>query len=176
MGAVWMVARSELRRYWRAWLALTLLIMAVGGLVLGTAAAGWRTADAFPGYLRRYGFDLFTYASQPLDGLAALPEVQSVITMTSPSTGTPRCECRGGLTENNFGLMEVAQPDLPRVAKLVSGRFANPASANEAVASYTMGHDLGMRLGGTVTVPLLTPAQQGPSPPGGAPAGPTVTL
>ena len=171
-----MVARSELRRHWRAWLALALLVTAVGGLVLATAAAGWRTAGAFPGYLRRYGFDSFAYGTQPVQGFAALPEVQSVVAITSPVTGAPQCACRGTLTAGNFGLMEVSPPDLPHFGKLVSGRLANPGDPNEVLASYTMAHDQGLRLGSTITVPLASPAEQGQSEATPGSAGPAITL
>ena len=42
MGAVMLVFQAELRRRWRSWLAIALLISVVGGLVLAAAAAGRR--------------------------------------------------------------------------------------------------------------------------------------
>ena len=79
-----MVTRAEFRRRGRSWLALAVLLAGVGGLVLVTATAGWRTASAFPRYLGRYGFDSFMYGTRPLDSLASLPEVRSVVALTRP--------------------------------------------------------------------------------------------
>ena len=45
MAAVWIRLRAELRTRWRAWLALTLLAGAAGGLVIALAA-GARRADS----------------------------------------------------------------------------------------------------------------------------------
>ena len=40
MGAVGLVFGAKLRRYWRSWLLLSLLIAIVGGFVLAAIAAG----------------------------------------------------------------------------------------------------------------------------------------
>lgn len=172
-----MVTQAELRRRWRSWLALAVLVAGIGGLVLATAAAGWRTASAFPRYLSTYGFDSFVYAGQPLD-LASLPEVRAVVTLDGPASGDPRCACTGHLTGSTLGLLEVSTAALPHFAKLVSGRFANPVAADEVVASYTLQHDFGLHLGSVVSVPLFS-AAQGQAAFGSTdqpPAGPTVSL
>ena len=52
MGLIVMVLRGRFRQYWKAWLALSLLVAMAGGFVLSTASAGHRTADAFPGFGR----------------------------------------------------------------------------------------------------------------------------
>ena len=57
MGAVGLAFRAELRRRWRSWLAVAVLISVVGGLVLATAAAGRRTGSAFPPFVAAHGFD-----------------------------------------------------------------------------------------------------------------------
>ena len=51
MGAVRLVFGAELRHRWRSWLMLVILIAVVGGLVLAAAAAGRRTATAFPRFV-----------------------------------------------------------------------------------------------------------------------------
>ena len=68
-----MVLCGRFRRcYWKSWLALGLLVAAAGGFVLTTASAGHRTADAFPRFTARHGYDVIVYSGQPLPQLARL--------------------------------------------------------------------------------------------------------
>src|SRR5215831_11767354 len=53
MGAVWLRLRAELRRQWRAWLALAVLLGVIGGIALTAAAGARRTDTAYPRFLRR---------------------------------------------------------------------------------------------------------------------------
>ena len=52
--------------YWKAWLALSLLVAIAGGFVVSMASAGHRTADAFPGFAERHGYDVIVYSGHPL--------------------------------------------------------------------------------------------------------------
>ena len=79
MGAVRLVFRAELRRRWKSWMAIALLIALVGGFVLAATAAGRRTDSAFPRFEAAYGFDAVGYASRPVPQLVKLPEVASAI-------------------------------------------------------------------------------------------------
>ena len=74
MGAVWLVFGSEFRRRWRSWLVLAVLIAVVGGLVLAAAAAGRRTATAFPRFVVAHGYDFYVYNNQPVPGWHVCPE------------------------------------------------------------------------------------------------------
>jgi hypothetical protein len=93
LEAVGLVFRAELRRRWRSWLAIAILIGVVGGLVLASAAAGRRTESAFPRFVAAHGFDAFVYASRPVPQLAKLPEVVSATELTVPANGQPTCDC-----------------------------------------------------------------------------------
>ena len=64
MRAVVMVLRVRFRQYWKPWLALSLLVAVAGGFVLSTASAGHRTADAFPGFVARHGYDVIVYSGK----------------------------------------------------------------------------------------------------------------
>ena len=64
MRAVVMVLRVRSRQYWKSWLALSLLVALAGGFVLTTASAGHRTADAFPGFAARHGYDAIVYSEE----------------------------------------------------------------------------------------------------------------
>ena len=93
MGAIGLVFRAELRRRWRSWLAVAVLISVVGGLVLAAAAAGRRTESAFPRFVAAHGFDAVVYSSRPVPQLAKLPEVASATELIAPANGQPTCDC-----------------------------------------------------------------------------------
>ncbi|HYB88918.1 MAG TPA: ABC transporter permease [Streptosporangiaceae bacterium] len=160
MGAVAMVLRARLRQYWKSWLALSLLIAVVGGFVLAAVVTGRRTAAAFPGFVARHGYDMLVYAGHPLPQLAKLPQVAHVTTALLPFAGPPRCaSCRKPIDYGSFGVFEVAPPGLARMVKLLSGRMPDQSDPHEALASYTLARDNGVRLGSVIEAPTLTPAQ-----------------
>src|SRR5206468_6898412 len=51
MNAGWMFLRTELRRRWRSWLALALIVGAFAGAVEAAAAGARRTDAAYPALL-----------------------------------------------------------------------------------------------------------------------------
>ena len=53
MGTIAVTFRAGLRRRWRSWFAIALLISVVGGIVLAATAAGRRTESAFPSSSQR---------------------------------------------------------------------------------------------------------------------------
>ena len=93
---------AELRRRWRSWLAIALLVSLVGGFVLAATVAGRRTDAAFPRFVATYGFDAVAYATQPVPKLARLPEVASAVKILSPASGQPTCSC--GARDQSDGL------------------------------------------------------------------------
>ena len=86
MDAVRLVFGAELRRRWRSWLILVVLISVVGGLVLAAAAAGRRTATAFPRFVASHGYDVYIFNQKPVPGLNRLPGVSSVTTINNPAS------------------------------------------------------------------------------------------
>ncbi|MCJ7673018.1 MAG: ABC transporter permease [Acidimicrobiia bacterium] len=52
MGAVWLTFRAELRRRWRAWLGLALLIGLGAGVVIAATAGARRTGSAYERFLQ----------------------------------------------------------------------------------------------------------------------------
>ena len=179
MEAVRLVFRAELRRRWRSWLAIALLVTLVGGFALAATVAGRRTDDAFPRFVSTYGFDALAYAVQPVPKLARLPEVASVTRVLSPASGQPQCSCGRLIDPTDF-----AVEDLPAHAheysKLVSGQWPNPSSPDQVLASITLQKDYGVRIGTAIRVPFYAPSQlmavfnATGSPP--RPTGPTVAL
>ena len=117
MRAVVMVLRVRFRQYWKSWLALSLLVAVAGGFVLTTASAGHRTADAFPGFAARHGYDVIVYSEeQPLPQLAGLPHVSSVTPVPATVSGSVGCaSCRKPIDTENFLVNEVPPGQLPRM-------------------------------------------------------------
>ncbi len=87
MGAVRLVFQAGLRRHWRSWLAIALLISIVAGIVLAAAAAGRRTENAFPSFVAAHGFDNIVYATNPVPAVAHLHGVASVTELDPPRRG-----------------------------------------------------------------------------------------
>jgi ABC-type lipoprotein release transport system permease subunit len=173
MRAGAMVLHAQLRQRWKSWLALAGLVALVGGFVLAAAATGRRTADAFPGFVARHGYDAEIYSLGPVKGLARIPEVAQVTTATGPYVVPGRCaSCRKPLDFGNFDVLEVPPTSLPRMVQLLSGRMPDQSRPDEVLASYTFQQDFGVRLGSVIQVLVPTPAQlkQGSSQGGPTPA------
>jgi hypothetical protein len=83
MGAAWLIVRADLRRRWRAMLAMALLIGLVSGVVLVAAAGARRTDTAYPRFLSRsHAADLLVSPVQSgfhgyFQAVAGLPQVAS---------------------------------------------------------------------------------------------------
>src|SRR5271166_6125974 len=93
MDALGLIFRAELRRRWRSWLALAVLIAVVGGVVMASAAAGRRTASAFPTFVQTHGYDFVVFTSGPTPELARYPAVASITTAPVAYNGQPVCAC-----------------------------------------------------------------------------------
>jgi hypothetical protein len=179
LEAVRLVFRAELRRRWRSWLAIALLVTLVGGFVLAATVAGRRTDSAFPRFVSTYGFNAVAYAVQPVPRLAHLPEVSSASSYLSPASGQPQCSCGRLINPTNFSVDDWP-PSAHRYSKLVSGRWPDPSSADEVLASVTLQQDYGVGIGTVIRVPFYAPSQfmavvnaTGTLP---QPTGPTVAL
>jgi len=158
LGAVGLAYRATLRRRWRSWLAVAILISIVGGVVVATADAGRRTNQAFPDFVSRYGFTAVVYSTQRLPKLATLPDVGSATVLVGADTGQPSCNCTHPLNPNDFGIISLANRDMTPY-KLVAGRLPNPSSPTEVVASYTLQGDFGIHLGSVIRVPFYAKSQ-----------------
>ena len=157
MGAVGLAFRAELRRRWRSWLAIAILISVVGGLVLAATAAGRRTASAFPQFVAAHGFDAFVYADQPVPKVATLPGVTSATTVVIPDIGNASCTCTHPISQSGFSVLATAKGISPY--RLLSGRLPDPASSDQVLASFTLQQDYGVRVGTVIHVPFEAPSQ-----------------
>ena len=179
VGAVRLVFGVELRRRWRSWLILVVLIAVVAGLALAAAAAGRRTAAAFPSFVASRGYDVYIYNQNPVPGLSKLPGVSSVTAIGNPASGQPSCACTThAINPSNFYINELSPDALRRVVKLVSGRMPAASSQYDVLASFTLQQDYGVHIGSVIHVPLYAWSQL-PELGSGAkvsPSGPTFAL
>ena len=178
MGTVALAIRAELRRRWRSWLAIAVLVSIVGGFALAGVAAGRRTNDAFPRFLAAHGFDVGVFSSTPVP-FAKLPDVASVTTLVGPDNGQPICrDCDQPINPTDFGAIYV-RPTARLPYQLVSGHLPHQSDPHQVVASFTL-QALGVHLGTVIRVPFYLPSQKAAAegatgrPP--KPRGPTVAF
>lgn len=179
MEAVRLIVGVAFRRRWRSWLALCALVAVVGGITLGAAAAGERTASAYPSFLRLHGFDWVVATQEPTD-LAAVSGVRSVVEAPYALNGNPTCRCAHPIDGNALSVVSVGTRTLHHLVNLVSGRMPDPSNPGEALASFTLQEDDGVHVGTLIRIPMYGVAQQqavlDSTGPGPAPDGPTITL
>src|SRR5690348_6118212 len=131
-----MVLRARFRQHWKSWLALSLLVAVAGGFVLTTASAGHRTADAFPQFTARHGYDVIVYSEKKLPQLSRLPHVSSATPVPVTVSDTVGCaSCRKPIDTDNFLVNEVPPGQLPRMVTLLSGRMPRQSDPGEVVRS-----------------------------------------
>jgi hypothetical protein len=175
--AVLLAFRAEMRRRWRSWLAIALLISVVGGFVLAAAAAGRRTETAFPRFVAAHGFDAVVYANLPVPKVAELPGVTSFTQLVVPYSGEQTCACVHPINAINLGVVSVTGRS---PFNLVSGHLPDPSASDQVLASFTLQQDYGVQLGTVIHVPFYASSQVSAvnnatgAPP--QPAGPTVAL
>jgi hypothetical protein len=178
LGAVGLAFRAELRRRWRSWLAIAILISVVGGLVLAAAAAGRRTESAFPRFVAAHGFDAFVYADQPEPKVATLPGVTSATKVVIPDIGNATCRCTHPIDQSGFSVLAIGQGISPY--RLLSGHLPDPASENQVLASFTLQQDYGVQIGTVIRVPFEAPSEaaayENPNVPLPNPRGPSVAF
>src|ERR1700733_5818257 len=168
-GAVYRL-RATLPRRWGGYLALTLLVGLVGGVALGSLTAARRTYASSPAFLASTNpSDLFVLpqTSSPEPGLvnrlARLPHVRSAEEgeQINAATLTPRGKVQMVL-ETQVEL--VASPnglftDQDRL-KIIKGRAADPARADEVVATNEAASVLHLHVGERIPVGIVQNSSQ----------------
>jgi FtsX-like permease family len=178
LAAVLFLLGARFRHRWRSWLALSLLIALVSGLVLAGVVAARRTATAFPRYLAAHGFDSFVLSPAPIPKIATLPGVSSATLVQLITGGLPACACSRPINGTDLTVEEVAPANLSRVVKLVAGRMPDQSEPDQVLASFTLAQDAGVHVGTAIRIPFYSPSQRGAVLRGAIirPAGPAVTL
>jgi putative ABC transport system permease protein len=154
--------RATFRHRWGGYLTLALLIGLVGGVALGSLTAARRTYASYPGFLASTNpSDLFllpqTNTPDPglVSKLARLPHVRSAEEgeQITAATLTPGGQVKT-ILETQVEL--VASPDglftdQDRL-KIIQGRAANPARADEVVATNEAAAVLHLHLGQRISI------------------------
>ena len=156
-----MLLRTQQRQHWRSWLVLAVLVALAGGFVIAASTTAKRTAAAFPDFVARHGYDAVVYSARPLlPALARIPQVADVTPVPGPVEFPAACDtCTKPIASGSFGMFEIPPASLPRTVKLLAGRMPDQSDPNEALASYMLARDKGLRLGSVIQVIIPTPAQ-----------------
>ena len=156
MGAAWLIVRADLRRRWRAMLAMALLIGLVSGVVLVAAAGARRTDTAYPRFLSRsHAADLLVSPVQSgfqgyFQAVAGLPQVASADVVAFLQMSLP-----GPGASPFSGMVAEASPSggegvaINRV-KVLAGRIFNPADPHAVMISPVLAAREHLRPGGTL--------------------------
>jgi len=166
---------AELRRRWKSWLALGLLVAVIGGAVLAATAAGRQTSSAFPRFLQKYGMDAETFSPKPIPQLTSLPEVAFTERQPSYFNGNATVGHQT-IPQADVSLAGIPAHERRPLFKLLSGRM--PSAPDEALASFLLAQQYGVHIGSVIKVPLFLPSQlnQALFSSSVRPLGPTATL
>ncbi len=166
MNAVWLRTRSDLRRSWRSWVGLGLLVGLIGGGVIAAAAGARRTDNAYARFAvssKAADFVVYSSGTDPTfaqisdDTLAGLPEVVA-------SAGA-----------SYFPVQDVADiallaPDDDQLGrtmqrpKMLAGRRPAPEAADEAMISFTLADVHHLHVGDTLRLALTASGDDNPPP------------
>jgi hypothetical protein len=172
MAAVLARARAELRTRWRSWVGLALAVGVAGGAVLALAAGARRTDSAYPRLVAAErppevnsmlveGIGERGITLDPAE-VARLPQVAGVgrlreFPVFDGSTGE-------GVAIRNPEYVQAATFGgeaarwLERT-KLLSGRLADPARADEAVIDFPLAERFGLGIGEVLRLRFVRPGE-----------------
>jgi hypothetical protein len=176
-----MLARCEIRRRWRSVVVLTLLVGAVGAVVLATVAGARRTESAlarFNASSRAGNLELFVGDATPsqLRAFGRVDGVDSFARLRTDALGFPRApnlKAIAGADDTRFGTVV----DRPRI---IAGRAADPRAVDEVTVGEALAAQVHLRVGDHLDWESFTPEQvtefltgtfTGPTGPGGQPVG-----
>ena len=164
MTAVWARARAELRRRWRATLALTLLIGFVGAVVLTVVAGARRSATAYDRFRqasRSSHVQVIVSDTDPgrLEQVERLPQVEALGRIAIPVVGPEGTNFAPGL-----GFLAAASPDgsFPTTVdqvRVIEGRVPDAGRADEVGISERVAGDLDLDVGEAIAFQSYTPEQ-----------------
>jgi hypothetical protein len=135
-----------------------LLVALVGAAVLTALAAGRRTENAYPSFVRHYGFDAAGYAIARVPPINRLPEVRSAVAVDSPLSGQPRCACSSPVNASELSVF-IDEGGARRYIKLLSGHLPSPTDPQQALISFNMAQTYGLHIGSHISVPFYAPSQ-----------------
>lgn len=170
MGAVWILARGEIRRRWRGAIVLTLLVGVVGAVVLATAAGARRSQTAlarFNVYSRPENMSLlpgatgYTPAPAQLNALRQVHDVTAVAVIrfyTLVPQGAAAILGSGG-SQGMGAAVDGAMGNLVERSRLIAGRRANSSATDEITIGESLAAQLHLGVGGHFDVASYSVAQ-----------------
>jgi hypothetical protein len=159
--------RATFTHRWAGYLGLVILIALTGGLAMGAIAAGRRTRAAFPAFLASTNpSDLsaeFSGTGNSYDPIAItkvrnLAHVKHVEVFAVLDAGVINPDGSSATDPTRIaiaGSVDGALFDQDRFA-VTQGRMANPDRANEVVVSQLVADTLGLHVGQTLTIGIIT--------------------
>lgn len=161
MSAHWTWARAEIRARRRGLVAVALLIGLTAGAALTGFAGARRTASSYDRFrdVARAPDALATTTPEKLPALqriGRLPEVEAA------ATGSIFAVFRNLQSDFDIGLFGPNDDNLGRTVYrgvVLSGRLPRPDHAEEVALNPTVARNLAARVGDTLTLGTLTPAQ-----------------
>jgi hypothetical protein len=161
LAAGWFCFRAELRRRWRAWLALALIVGAFAGVVEAAAAGARRTDAAYPALLAwsdAPDVTLFSFAGQSGTfghfspaAAARLPQVVQSAVIVNYQVATPAAA-------------DLVAPETGQVPgrfwhrRILAGRLPDPARPGDVNISFTLAQAEHLGVGDMLRTKLLTAA------------------
>jgi ABC-type lipoprotein release transport system permease subunit len=158
MRSVGVLFRAEFLRRWASWLALSLLVALIGGIVLAGVSTARRTSSAFSDFSKRYGYDaeVFTSSHFPKNYFH-LPYISKVTTDLYYANGNAIAQGRF-VPNQDLGVASLPISHVSSTIKLLSGRL--PTGRHDALAGFSMQQQFGLRIGSIVTVPFYAESQR----------------
>src|ERR1041384_11482 len=164
MTAVWMRARNEVRAGWRALVSLALIAGVGGGAAIAAIAGARRVDSVYPrfraatnAYDELIGVTGDISPGDQLPLLQAATKLPAIVNYSLVDAFTCSVTGPSGFTERFPDVFPVASPDgrlgttINRI-KILSGRPADPARADEGGLSPIQAAHLGARLGSLLTL------------------------
>jgi ABC-type antimicrobial peptide transport system permease subunit len=161
VGAVRFAIGRILRRRWRRVLVLALLTGAIGAAAIAPAAGARRSAsslDRFRAWSRAADGEISTFGVPSRAQLSAFRRAGSLTDVTGFVAFGLQVPAVPGLQDIGAPLGGDVGAPLDR-GRLVRGRLANPASADEVAIGEALAAQLHLGVGGTLDAESFTPAQ-----------------
>jgi ABC-type lipoprotein release transport system permease subunit len=174
-----MLAASDIRRRWRSVVALTLLVGAVGAIVLATAAGARRSESALP------RFNAYSRSSDVEISIGIPTTSQLAAFRRSPGVAAFAYLYAYSLQIKGYENLAIAAPadsamgNVVDRVRLIKGRLADPKAPDEVTIGERLAAQTHLGLGSHLDAESFTQAQIDKAIAGGdfgAPAGPRVRL
>ena len=167
--------RATFAQRWRGYLTLVILIGSIGGIAMGAVAAGRRTHAAFPAFVAstnpsdlnaQYSGSANSYDPVVVDAIARLPHVTHVESFAVLSAAVLNPDGTNATDPTRIpiaGSVDGALFDQDRFT-VTQGRMANPERADEVVVSQLVADTLGLHVGQTLPIGIITADAPSPGP------------